>query len=514
MTTEVLDPDALDASVDGVADTRGKRFWQTLDHDLDKALTPERVVFVAVLAFAWFYVRHVGLRHSQFGSFDYDLGLWDQYIWLMAHGESFNTIRGLHNYGFHASFSLYLFVPFYWLGAGPWLINTAMVLSVAVGGIAVFRLAKDVLDDEWLSVALAVAYLANFSLQWQMHETFHPETLAIGPMLFAFNAARDGKWFRFGVLAVFVVMLKEDLGLAMAMTGFVIAFRRIDGQPSAAHRRAGALTFVLGAGWFLVATKFILPHYAGEAFYQDFYSGLGDGFVGYANTAVTNPTEYWRAFDRADGVGYTRDLHASYGFVSFLSPTHLLIGLPQLLANTLSHVSNSWSPRLHYAAAPVVASTIAMVHGVGVPSSAKLRRILGVVVLVSAVATGTVWGNTQASPVYRNGFWPLVESPHYVDRVAAVESIDDDAAVAASYNMAPHLSRRSEIYTFPNPWLESNWGIYGRDTHDSSVIDVIVVDLTVTNDQARSLLSSIIDNNDEWIITQFGTEIIVAERQR
>ena len=51
-------------------------------------------------------------------------------------------------------------------------------------------LGRDVLRSRWCGVALAVALLLNPTYQWLMWEFFHPDAVAIGPLLFAYWAAR------------------------------------------------------------------------------------------------------------------------------------------------------------------------------------------------------------------------------------------------------------------------------------------------------------------------------------
>src|SRR4051794_36477764 len=73
-------------------------------------------------------------RHANFASFDYDLGMYDQGIWQLAHGRSFMTIRGMDVFAHHANLGYLLFVPFYWVGAGPQFLdflNTLGVVAVA-----------------------------------------------------------------------------------------------------------------------------------------------------------------------------------------------------------------------------------------------------------------------------------------------------------------------------------------------------------------------------------------------
>src|SRR3546814_20359586 len=108
------------------------------------------ITAVWVLVFA----RLVVWRQVRFGTPDHDLGIWDQAVWLLAHGESFDTIRGLHVFGFHASPALYLYVPFFWLGAGPKLLTVPMAVLIGAGDVAAFRIAMHHPENEVQAVVL------------------------------------------------------------------------------------------------------------------------------------------------------------------------------------------------------------------------------------------------------------------------------------------------------------------------------------------------------------------------
>jgi hypothetical protein len=60
------------------------------------------------------------LTHARFGSFGFDLGIFDQGVWLLSRlRDPFVTIRGLPLFGDHASYILVLVAPLYWLWADP-----------------------------------------------------------------------------------------------------------------------------------------------------------------------------------------------------------------------------------------------------------------------------------------------------------------------------------------------------------------------------------------------------------
>src|SRR5690606_17985147 len=155
------------------------------------------------------------------------------------------------------------------------------------------------------------------------HETFHPEVMAIAPMLFAYLAAVQGRWGAFRNWVIFAVLWKEDVAITVAMFGLMLLIR--------GHRKQGAWTLAGGVAYYFFATKVVLPACSpGDgAFYASFLGDLGDSPQDLAHTALTDPTKITRQLDRANAVGYFRDLGQPYAFLPFLAPWGILVGLPQ-----------------------------------------------------------------------------------------------------------------------------------------------------------------------------------------
>jgi len=188
------------------------------------------------------------IRHERFGTFSFDLGIYDQAVWLLSRfHDPFITVRGLEFFGHHVNPILLLFVPFYWLGAGPLFLLSAQVVVQASGAIAIFLLARDRLHDRWLAVALAAVLLLNPTYQWLTWEFFHPDALAIAPLLFAYWAARTERWKWFVLFAVVAAACKEDVALALAVMGVLIAVR--------GNRKIGVITLAAGASSTLVESS-------------------------------------------------------------------------------------------------------------------------------------------------------------------------------------------------------------------------------------------------------------------
>jgi uncharacterized membrane protein len=208
-----------------------------------------------ILAFCmgvWFafFVTHVGWRHDRFGTFDHDLGIWDQAVWLLSEGKGFNTVRGLEVFAFHVSPALFVLVPFYWLGAGPNFLDAFMVGALVVGAIPVYLASDHYLRNQWHALIVALAFLVNYAGQWMLQETFHPEVVAITPLLFAYLYAVRTRWWPYALWLAFAVAWKEDVAIAAFMLGFILLVRR--------QVKVGAITMVATAALYIMTEYYML----------------------------------------------------------------------------------------------------------------------------------------------------------------------------------------------------------------------------------------------------------------
>ena len=79
----------------------------------------------------------------------------------------------------------YVFAPFYRLGAGPEFLYIVQNVSIALGALPVYLIAKQRFSKPLIGLVFAVAYLLYAPAQWVAWVNFHPEALVITPFLFA-----------------------------------------------------------------------------------------------------------------------------------------------------------------------------------------------------------------------------------------------------------------------------------------------------------------------------------------
>ncbi len=203
-----------------------------------------------------------------------------------------------------------------------------------------------------------------------------------------------------------------------------------------------------------------------------------------------------------------------FGGVSLLALGPLAIGVPQFLIDVLSDLSFTRTITMHYAALPIVALAIAMVEAV-----ACLRRRLGTRAMVTALVLVTAgalygtlaWGPSPVGAEYRKGWWPPAQNSRLATQRAAVAAVPDGASVSAAVTLVPQLSKRAEIYSFPNPWRRRDWGVKGSATRSPRRVEWVVVDRAALSTLELSVLDSILNGGDFQVVLDRDA-VVVARR--
>jgi uncharacterized membrane protein len=413
-----------------------------------------------VAVWAAVFGRLVWLRHERFMSAGFDLGIFDQATWLMSRfGGQFITVRGLPVFGHHAEPAMYLFVPFYWVGGGPHLLNLTQVGAMALGAVPLFLVARDRLADAWTAVALAAAFLLHPALQFMAWELFHPEVVAITPLFLAYWFSLRRRWGWFAASAVLAAAWKEDVALAVAVLGVLVALR--------GDRRVGLLTAGLSLGWFAFVNRLLLPAVSGEqAFYNLFFGDLGASPAEIAWNAVVHPTRLLDRLLDASALRYAVLMVLPFGLVPVAAPLVAAVALPSALVNVLSVVGDHRSITYHYSAMVLAGLALATVEGVR-RATVRLapRRALAGLVATSALAATVLYGPSPLGVQYREGWWPLDPDPRHDAKRQALATVPPDAPVSATYNLVPHLTHRRVIYEWPVPFglrEAREWGVAGE----------------------------------------------------
>ncbi|MBB5832258.1 DUF2079 domain-containing protein [Brachybacterium aquaticum] len=249
------DPEKGAADAAAAADTRRTvraRRW-----------VPPTLALLATAAYG--LLGHLQLRNLVAAS--WDLGIFTQL--LRAYGElraPIVSIKGdeVNLLGDHFHPLLALIAPVWWVWPDPEALLWTQAALFGLSAIPLTRLAIDRLGPGLGSVAGA-AYVFSFGLQSAAAVQFHEIALAVPLLALALTALLRDRVLAAALWAAPLVLVKEDLGLTVAVLGLVIALRGRE------YRPVGAALAAWGAAWFVVATFVILPalNTAGQYDYTD-----------------------------------------------------------------------------------------------------------------------------------------------------------------------------------------------------------------------------------------------------
>jgi uncharacterized membrane protein len=471
------------------------------------ALAPVLVLVSLIALYVVVFGTLTWMQQTNFGTFGFDMGIYDQGIWLLSRFKTpFVTVRGLNYFGHHVNPITAAFVPFYWLGAGPHFLYLVETIWMAVGAVPLWLLARDRLASQWLPLGLVASYLLYPSLEWINWWHFHPDALIIAPLLFAWWLALRQRWRWFAVAVAIALLCKEDAGPAVAALGLVLWLR--------GRRRVGALTFSVGAGWLLLCIKVIMPTAnggSGPFYVQSWFPGFGDSLGAIVSNLITHPGRVLSLVTQPDRLTYYRQLLVPVAFMPLAAIDVLLIGLPQVLINSITGHALTHDIRYHYSSIVLAAVFVATVESCArLGGRVALRRLLVALILVTSVVSNAAWSPSPIGTRYHSGIWAVAHPRHEVAR-EALKLVPAGAGVSATYYLVPQLTHRVHIYEFPNPWVPTNWGISGERPPDPETADYLVLDIGLNGPQ-QGLYQRLVAPGGPFRIVYDVQGIVVARR--
>jgi len=199
------------------------------------------------------------LRHALFQSGAFDLGIFDQAVYLISQGESpISSFLEFHILGDHAAGIFYPLAVLYKIYPDVHWLLAVQAITLALGALPTWHLARHAGLKQGQAAAIAVVYLL-YPLVFNLNLfDFHPEVIALPALLGAILAVRLGKSVWFCLAIATVLACKAVLALTVAAMGvWILIYEK--------KRLYGAFTLLIGVAWFIIATQGIIPFFGGEA---------------------------------------------------------------------------------------------------------------------------------------------------------------------------------------------------------------------------------------------------------
>ena len=396
------------------------------------------------IAYGVIFTIVAALKYRWFGQGN-DLLLHEQAIWNTTQGRIFEVTSFVHPsslFGYDPYLIELLAVPFYALIPSVYLLFALQSAAIAIGGIAVWRIAR----DEGLlvvpSLVLTLLYYAYPTVQYTALDAFRERSFGLCFFLWAMWAFRRGRWWTFLILLIFLISCRLEAALLASFFGI---YALLVGR----RGRWAIVPLVLGLGYFFIGNFVFVPLVNGGqpvTYVYDYFYPLGTSMGEVLRTIVTHPLYTLGVSFTTAKVVYVLLLFLPTAGLALLAPKELVFGLPLLGLNLIATKPELSNVRYWYSmllVGPLVMATIVATRRLqGWSPLVRRRPWLPLVPLLICLAI------SQVLP--RNPVVSLLLHHEPPARVATanqiVAMIPPDVPIAASSRLTPHLLRRYNYY--------------------------------------------------------------------
>jgi len=448
----------------GIARRRRPAWWpqngsgsasaeELLPHTITSDPRARLLLVIAVAVWIIIFLRWSFRQQDGLGTLAFDLGIFDQGVWLLSRFKSpFVTVNGRNLFGDHTSFILLPWAIVYRVIPSAKVLMAGQTVALGAGALPVFLIAREKLRAEMLAALLAIAYLLQPVVGWMnLSENFHPDSFEIPLVLFAVWFLLRHRWVGYWICVVALLLVKEDVALLTFGLGVYVALRH--------DRRVGWITCGVSVAYLAASFWLIIPAFLGGG---TVYSSrlLFGGPLPLVKKMFTHPGEVISEVVTRKREWYLWQLFAPVGFMAWLAPSVLLIAAGPLLLNLFSGFGYQFDVRYHYSTLILPIIVVATIFGV-VSAPRRYHRALVGVVMAASLVCAYLWSPLPAGRVH-----PYVADPGSTATVSfrrAARLLPADAIVSAYYGFVPQIAHRDEVYVFPNPWKASYWGTFKQE---------------------------------------------------
>ncbi|WP_280690215.1 DUF2079 domain-containing protein [Kitasatospora sp. GAS204B] len=366
-------------------------------------------------------------RHQRVLSGGYDLGIFEQAIRNYAHfhapvadlkGPGYNVL------GDHFHPILAVLAPLYRLFPTPLTLLLAQAALLALTVVPITRWGQRT-RGLWVGLAAGIGTGCAWGIVRVDAFDFHEVCFAVPLTAFAVEAAGRERWRAAACWALPLLLVKEDLGLTVAMLGLYIAWR--------GPRRLGVTLVVVGVLGTLVEMFVLIPAASPTGVF-DYLQQLEPGAA-----PASVPGGQWWPPTRLDTLLL---LLAPTAFLALRSPLAAL-ALPTLGWRFLSHNTAYWGTAYHYNGVLVPILFGAMVDTLARDRVRYSGRRLRVVLAAGLAVTAATLPAFPLAEVVEPATWRTTAHQRAALTVAA--EIPNGVTVAATNHLAAQLTHRATV---------------------------------------------------------------------
>ncbi len=392
----------------------------------------KNLIWVLIVLFTGWYAFFSIVRHIRYETFIFDLGYYDQILWIVSHGKPFfSSIIGAHPWSDHFSPTFLLLTPLYLLHSSPLWLLLIQAVALPLGGYPLYKLALLKTKSAFVSLSLAFSYMSFWGIMSAISFDFHPLALGAPALLFVIWFYETKRWKLFWIATVLFAGLQENYLFFVAFLGIYLFVKYKDA-------RRGISIFILSVLAFLLLIFVAHPLFFGES---------------YSYLSRVHPDIISSPIQKLQVVGYGL---GSFSLLPLFSPVSWILLAEEFAGRFISSNGNWWSLGFHYNALFGAIMSLGALDAV--VRLKRYQRVLSSLLVVSTlIALFLVKPDTLK--IVSPSFYDFTKVGKYGDAVARIPV---NASVGAANDIGAHLSERVNIQFLAN-CIENN-AAFGSDS--------------------------------------------------
>ena len=378
-------------------------------------------------------------RHYLLQSNAYDLGIFDQFLWLHSKGiDPYSSLFEVHMLADHGAFILLLLSFIYKIIPGPSALFAIQGLALSFTALPLWMLAKiEGARDSQAWLVCITWWLTPVLFNGNLFD-FHPELIALPILGYIFLSLKQQNILRVLILSFLCLLTRDGMVLVTLGISLSLLIKR--------KYLGSGLLLIISSSWLLFLVKYLYPTLGKKDFIHaaSRYSYLGNSIPELAQNLWMRPLDLISYTLPGDNIFYLFILFIPFIFLMRRSDSSILIGsFPLIISNLLSSNFSQKTLIHHYSLPAVLIILVSTVNHKNFLSFGK-----GFSTKKHLVCIGLCWCLLAKPGFFIDSYRSRV---HMIDDFSMAKQLisNDDKVITNSY-LAPHLTHREDVI-FPSP---------------------------------------------------------------
>jgi uncharacterized membrane protein len=520
--------------------TNFKKLEEWLSHKILRVDLSTLLVGLGIILYSALISYFTIMRHFQFGTHAWDLGIFNQSFWITVHGGGFfySTVELLVNpsgnfFGIHLSPILFLVLPIYAIYPAPQSLLAFQSFILALGAVPLYKLSFRVTKYRSVALLLACVYLLYPALHGINWFDFHVQSFLPLFFLSAFYFLEKQSWGPYLLFIALSLMCEEHAALVVVFIGLLVFLqhrRHILAQIEARNFRDTLFlisTLTIGSAilwYFLTILVRDIFFVVNPAFASTFKAASNWKILGVEDPMMILPQILLNPVRAMDALGYDIHLKVSYlvalfgplAFVSFRRMRYLLPMVPWLVYALFSNYQPYYVIFFQYPGYVIafvfVAAIYALSHETTDLRSLKKRSAMILLFSVMAFLLVSPFGLRSAILTPDSGIRSTSQRDEAIHQLLAY--VPSDASILSDNTLFAQVSSRSNAYAIPS--ISPLWIDHASECRDFTnellgKVDYVLVDFKA-DPLASSVLFSLIQNSSSFRTLASADSVLLLKR--